>query len=155
MAKQAAPAPAPESNPRRRRKKRSSGKRKGRRRNPGNPGSITYGRAAMIGAALGAVGVGIASAMSKKPLPVVSTELGSFAIDPSTTSGRAIRGAVRGAAIGAGVGLAAALVAREMGVKSIARMMNPAGPGTAIGLGAALGSVTLVGDHYMNKALAA
>jgi hypothetical protein len=109
----------------------------------------------MIGAALGAVGVGIASAMSKKPLPVVSTELGSFAIDPSTTSGRAIRGAVRGAAIGAGVGLAAALVAREMGVKSIARMMNPAGPGTAIGLGAALGSVTLVGDHYMNKALAA
>ena len=142
------PNPAPrDDNPRRRRR---GGRR--RRRNPRNPG-ITYTQGALIGATLGAIGVAISSA-AKAPMPIVTTDAGSFAVSTESSGMRATKGALRGAAIGLAVGLAATVVARELKVGSVGRLMNPAGPGTALILGSAMGATTLAFDHGISTVLA-
>lgn len=141
------PNPAPrDDNPRRRRRK---GKR---RRNPRNPG-ITYTQGALIGATLGAIGVAISSA-AKAPMPIVTTDAGSFAVSTETSGMRATKGALRGAALGLAVGLAATVVARELKVGSVGRLMNPAGPGMALILGSTVGATTLALDHGITTAMA-
>jgi len=137
--------PDAEENPRRRRR---GGRR--RRTNPKNP-KISYTQGALIGAVLGSIGVAI-SAASKSPMPVVTTDAGSFAVSTESTAVRATKGALRGAALGLAVGLALTAVARELKVGAAGRMMNPSGPGTALILGSTVGATTLALDAGYNKA---
>lgn len=141
--------PSRDDNPRRRRRK--GGKR--RRKNPRNP-SISYKNGALIGAALGAIGVAIASS-AKAPMPVISTDAGEFAVSAESSTKRALMGALRGAAVGLAVGVAATAVARELKVGAVGKVMNPSGPAAALILGSAVGATTLAIDHGLSKAIEA
>ncbi len=143
-------------------RKRGRGRRgKSRRR---NPGMIDYPIAGLIGAGLGAVGVAIATAMRVStaqevydvaPGPDgVSALLGYVA--PKDTPGMAImKGALRGALLGSAVGVTTALVANEMGMSPLGRMMNPGSAVSGIVLGSVMGTATLLGDHAVGKAIQA
>lgn len=146
-----APPQAREENPRRRKR----GRKKGRRKNPKNPG-ISYKKGALIGAVLGGIGVAIASAAKVPiPLPVIGTDEGDFAVDPTSSTKRALKGALRGAAVGLAVGVAVTAVARELKVGKAGRLMNPTGPGSAVLLGSTICATTLALDSGITKVIEA
>ncbi len=144
-------------------RKRGRGRKgKSRRR---NPGGVDYAQAAMIGAGLGAVGLAIATAMRVSTPPQVVDTVAPTAgtvpillgyVQPRDTPGMAIaKAALRGAVLGGAVGVTTAIVANEMGVGAMGRMMNPTSPAAALILGTTMGTVTLASDHLLGKALTA